>query len=59
VIWGLINAEEYGITSDNIEQMKSSENSDIRALLGVEGEADWGFTKLGLTADHSPRQFLQ
>ena len=51
VIWGLINAEEYGITSDNVDQMKSSENSDIRALLGAEGEADWGYTTLGLSPD--------
>jgi len=51
VIWGLINAEEYGITSDNLEQMKSSENSDIRSLLGVEGEADWGYSTLGLNPD--------
>jgi len=51
VIWGLINAEEYEITSANVEQMKSSENSDIRAMLGVEGEADWGYTALGLAPD--------
>ena len=51
VIWGLINAEEYGITSANIEEMKSSEDAGIRALLGVEGEADWGYTALGLSTD--------
>ena len=49
VIWGLINAEEYGITSANVEAMKASENADIRALLGAEGEADWGYTTLGLS----------
>ena len=51
VIWGLINAEEYGITSANVEEMKSSENAYIRTLLGVEGESDWGFGTLGLDAD--------
>jgi general L-amino acid transport system substrate-binding protein len=51
VIWGLINAEEYGITSANVEEMKASENSDIRSLLGVAGEADWGYTALGLSPD--------
>ena len=51
MIWGLINAEEYGITSANVDEMKSSENSDIRTLLGVEGEADWGYTTLGLSPD--------
>jgi general L-amino acid transport system substrate-binding protein len=48
VIWGLINAEEFGITSANVEEMKGSEDANIRALLGVEGEADWGYTALGL-----------
>lgn len=51
VMWGLIDAEEFGITSANVEQMKSSETADIRALLGVEGEADWGYTTLGLSPD--------
>jgi len=55
VIWGLINAEEFGITSANVEQMKSSENADVRALLGAEGEADWGFGTLGLDADSLAR----
>lgn len=51
VIWGLINAEEFGITSSNVEQMKASQNSDIRSLLGVKGEADWGYSMLGLESD--------
>jgi general L-amino acid transport system substrate-binding protein len=55
VIWGLINAEEYGITSANVEAMKSSENADIRTLLGSEGEADWGYGTLGLDADSLAR----
>jgi len=51
VIWGLINAEEYGITSANVEEMKSSGDAGIRSMLGVEGESDWGYTALGLSAD--------
>jgi general L-amino acid transport system substrate-binding protein len=51
VIWGLINAEEFGVTSDNVDQMKSSSDANIRAMLGAEGEADWGYSTLGLTAD--------
>jgi general L-amino acid transport system substrate-binding protein len=51
VIWGLINAEEYGITSANVEEMKASPDAGVRAMLGVEGEADWGYTTLGLTSD--------
>ncbi len=50
VIWGLINAEEYGITSANVDQMKSSDNSDIRILLGS-GDYDWGYSTLGLDPD--------
>jgi general L-amino acid transport system substrate-binding protein len=48
-MWALINAEEYGVTSANVEEMKASENSDIRTLLGA-GD-DWGYTALGLEAD--------
>lgn len=49
VMWGLINGEEYGVTSANVEAMKASENANIRTLLGAEG--DWGYTALGLDAD--------
>ncbi len=51
VIWGLINAEEFGVTSANVEEMKASPNANVRTLLGVEGEADWGYTALGLSPD--------
>jgi general L-amino acid transport system substrate-binding protein len=49
VIWGLIDAEELGVTQANVEEMKSSENVEVRRLLGAEGE--WGQTDLGLSAD--------
>jgi general L-amino acid transport system substrate-binding protein len=49
VIWGLINAEELGVTQANVEEMKSSENVEIRRLLGAEGE--WGQADLGLPPD--------
>lgn len=49
VIWGLINAEEFEVTSANVEEMKGSENANVRAMLGAEGEADWGYTTLGLS----------
>jgi general L-amino acid transport system substrate-binding protein len=48
VMWALIAAEEYGVTSANVEEMKSSESADVRALLGAEG--DWGYSILGLDA---------
>ena len=49
VVWGLINAEELGVTQSNVEQMKSSDNIKVRRLLGAEGE--WGQSDLGLSAD--------
>jgi general L-amino acid transport system substrate-binding protein len=49
VVWGLINAEELGVTQSNVEQMKSSDNIEVRRLLGTEGE--WGQSDLGLPAD--------
>ena len=49
VMWALINAEEYGVTSANVEEMKASENGNVRAMLGA-GD-DWGNGALGLEAD--------
>jgi general L-amino acid transport system substrate-binding protein len=49
VVWALINAEEYGITAANVEEMKSSEDADIRTLLGA-GD-DWGHAALSLDPD--------
>jgi general L-amino acid transport system substrate-binding protein len=49
VMWSLIVAEETGVTSANVEEMKSSENARVRTLLGA--EADWGYSSLGLEAD--------
>lgn len=48
VVYGLMNAEEYGVTQANIEEMKSSEDPNVRRLLGVEGELGAG---LGLDND--------
>ena len=49
VIWGLINAEELGVNQANVEEMKTSDNIEVRRLLGAEGE--WGQADLGLSAD--------
>jgi general L-amino acid transport system substrate-binding protein len=40
--FALLNAEEAGITQANVEEMKNSENPDIKRLLGAEAE-----TKIG------------
>jgi len=48
-IWALINAEELGVTSQNVAEMKSSESVEIRRLLGVEGS--FGQEDLSLAPD--------
>ena len=35
--FALLNAEELGVTQANVEEMKESENQDIRRLVGVDG----------------------
>jgi general L-amino acid transport system substrate-binding protein len=49
VMWVLIDAEELGITSQNVDQMKGSDNPEIKRMLGVEGE--FGQADLGLSND--------
>ena len=48
VLAAQINAEELGITSANVDQMKGSDNPSVQRLLGTDG--DMG-EKLGLPAD--------
>ncbi len=38
VYFALLNAEEAGITSKNVDEMLKSTNPDVRRILGVEGE---------------------
>jgi len=47
-LFALINAEELGITSKNVDQMLKSTNPEVRRLLGVEGAFG---EPLGLTKD--------
>lgn len=46
VMWSLIAAEEFGITSTNVTERMSSPDGAVRTLLGAEG--DWGYVQLGL-----------
>lgn len=47
----MVNAEEAGITSANVDEMKASTNPDVQRILGVSGEFgaalgvsnDWGY----------------
>jgi general L-amino acid transport system substrate-binding protein len=49
VMYVLINAEELGISSANVDEMMSSDSPAVKRLLGVEGE--FGQADLGLEAD--------
>ena len=44
----MVNAEEYGVTQANADEMKNSNNPNIRRLLGVEAN---GADKLGVGQD--------
>ena len=48
VCWGMMQAEESGVDSKNLDESLSSSDPTIRRLLGVEGEAG---KNLGLPAD--------
>jgi general L-amino acid transport system substrate-binding protein len=48
VCWGMMQAEESGVSSANVDEMLNSSNPTVRRLLGVEGEAG---KNLGLPAD--------
>ncbi|MFD1704132.1 amino acid ABC transporter substrate-binding protein [Methylopila henanensis] len=48
VHYAMLNAEEAGITSKNVQEMLNSPNPDVRRMLGVEG--NFG-EQLGLTKD--------
>ncbi len=50
--YALVAAEEYGITSENVEEMASSESPEVRRILGTEGNLG---EKLGLDADWAKR----
>jgi general L-amino acid transport system substrate-binding protein len=36
-LFALLSAEEFGVTSANVDEMRSSDNPNIRRLLGAEG----------------------
>jgi general L-amino acid transport system substrate-binding protein len=47
-VFALVNAEEAGVTKDNVAAMRGSSNPDVRRLLGEEGEFG---PALGLSRD--------
>ena len=48
----MLNAEEFGVTKANVDQMKSSQNPEIKRLLGTEGKFG---EAVGLTNDWAYR----
>lgn len=56
IVFALIQAEEFGITQDNIDDFMDSENPDIQRLLGVEGGLG---TMLGLEDDFAYQAISQ
>lgn len=50
-LFAMVSAEELGVTSKNVDEMKTSKNPDVRRLLGLEEpsgkvlgiQADWGY----------------
>jgi len=51
-LFAMVNAEELGVTSANVDEMRSSSNPEIRRLLGLEGIKGKG---LGLADDWAYR----
>ena len=48
--FALLNAEELGVTQANVEEMKNSDNPEIKRVLGTEEGTKLG-TDLGLNND--------
>jgi general L-amino acid transport system substrate-binding protein len=49
VMFGLINAEELGVTQSTVDELMASDQIPVRRLLGEEG--DWGYSDVGLSPD--------
>lgn len=49
VLFGLVNAEELGVTQANVGDAANSDSIEVRRLVGAEGE--WGQADLGLDSD--------
>ncbi len=54
VYYAMVAAEEMGVTSANVEEMKASANPDIKRMLGSEADSKLG-EALGLTNDWAAR----
>lgn len=60
-LFAMLNAEEYGVTSENAEEMLESENPDVARLLGQDGnygegmqlEADWAYNIISQVGNYA------
>ncbi|ENM3880865.1 amino acid ABC transporter substrate-binding protein [Vibrio cholerae] len=50
VLYAMVNAEEYGITSKNVDEMMKSDNPEVKRILGLDGPKGTG---LGIRDDWS------
>jgi general L-amino acid transport system substrate-binding protein len=55
--WVLVNAEELGITSQNVDTMMASDSPEVKRLLGVEGS--FGQEDLGLDVNFAANVIRQ
>ncbi|PCF96144.1 amino acid ABC transporter substrate-binding protein [Vreelandella nigrificans] len=59
-LFAMLNGEEYGVTSENAEEMRDSDNPDVARLLGQDGnygegmglEADWAYNILSQVGNY-------
>ena len=60
-LYAMINAEELGVTSKNIDEALKSKKPDVMRLVGTEGAygEDLGLTKDWAVAHHPPRRQLR
>ena len=60
-LFAQLNAEELGVSSSNVDEMKSSANPEVRRLLGVEGDKgkdlglsnDWAYNIVKLVGNYA------
>ena len=59
-LFAMLNAEELGVNSKNVEEMKKSDNPNIKRLLGTDGDKgkdlglsnDWAFNAIGQVGNY-------
>ncbi|MCE8036428.1 amino acid ABC transporter substrate-binding protein [Halomonas sp. MCCC 1A11062] len=60
-LFAMINAEEYGITSENVDEMRESDNPNIARLLGQDGnygegmglDANWAYNIISQVGNYA------